>query len=154
MRTPPYVADLPGELDDTQEALRHSQADLIQAEEQLTTTRNTLAALAARLLEVPAIPGAPTHRQATVPYPDAFVGDMKKYRDFKSKLNNKFWGDGPTLRDDQYRLSVAVSLLKERAADIMRPYLLEDRIDLPNVAEIWLVLDCAFDNPDQQGTAE
>src|SRR5436853_185780 len=153
-RTPPHVEDLRGELHNTQEALTQSQGDLIQAEEQLATTRNTLAGLAARLLEAPVIPGAPIHRQATVPYPDTFEGDMKKYRDFKSKLNNKFRADGPTFRDDQHRLSVAVSLLKEGAADIMRPYLLDDRIDLPNIGEFWQVLDRAFDDPDRQGTAE
>ena len=89
-----------------------------------------------------------------MPLPDAFEGDPKDYLDFKTKLNNKFRADAPTFRDDQHRLSVAVSLLKKSAADIIRPYLGTDRVDLADVDEFWTVLDRAFDDPDRKGTAE
>ena len=87
-------------------------------------------------------------RPATVPLPDTFEGDPKDYLDFKTKLNNKFRADAPTFRDDQHRLSVVVSLLKKSAADIIRPYLGTNRVDLANVDEFWTVLDRAFDDPD------
>jgi hypothetical protein len=93
-------------------------------------------------------------RPATVPLPEAFDGDTKRYPDFKAKLANKFRADAPTFRDEQHRLSVAVSLLKDGAADIMRPYLKPNCIDLADVGEFWKVLDQAFDDPDRKGTAE
>ena len=77
-----------------------------------------------------------------------------EYLDFKTKLNNKFCADAPTFHDDQHRLSVAISLLKKGAADIIRPYLMPDRVDLTNVEEFWQVLDRAFHDPDRKGTAE
>ena len=93
-------------------------------------------------------------RPATVPLPEAFDGDAKKYVDFKAKLRNKFRADAPTFRDDQHRLAIAVSLLKDGAADIMRPYLREDGIDLEDLSEFWAIIDQAYDDPDRQGTAE
>ena len=100
-----------------------------------------------------AAPPPPPPRPTAIPLPAAFAGDTKTYRDFKTKLNNKFRADAPTFRDEQHRLSVAASLLTGRAADIMRPYILDDRVDLPNVAEFWTVLDRSFEDPDREGTA-
>ena len=134
-----------------------STPDLVAAEEQLPTARATIERLTVRLLDAPERPAAPNvarGRPATVPLPDAFVGDTKEYMNFKTKLNNKFRADAPTFRDDQHRLSVAVSLLKMGVADIIRPYLRPDRVDLTNVEEFWQVLDRAFDDPDRKGTAK
>ena len=85
---------------------------------------------------------------STVPLADAFEGDPKEYLDFKTKLNNKFNADAPTFRDDQHRLSVAISLLKKGGADIIRPYLRPDQVDLADMKEFWQLLDRAFDYPD------
>ncbi len=129
--------------------------DVVQAEEQLAAARATIETLTNRLLAGPAPHiGVATARPATVPLPDAFEGDLTAYLDFKTKLNNKFRADAPTFRNEQHCLSVAVSLLKKGAADIMRPYLREDRIDLTDITEFWEVLDRAFDDPDRKGTAE
>ena len=128
------------------------QADLIQAEEQLAAARSTIERQANQLLNRPATAAAA--RPATVPLLEASEGDTKTYLDFKTKLNNKFRTDAPTFRDDQHRLSVATSLLRKGAADIMRPYIGEDHIDLDNIQEFWNILDRAFDDPDRTGTAE
>lgn len=131
--------------------------DIVQAEARAETARDNAERITARFLAEPAhaapAPGAAAPRPATVPLPDAFEGDPKKYLDFKTKLNNKYRADAPTFRDE-HRLSIAVSLLKEGAADIMRPYLRADRIDLENIDELWTVLDRAFDDPDRAGMAE
>ena len=143
------IATLPEIIDQTQ--------DLVAAEEQLAAARGTIERLTIRLLDAPdrqAAPEVARARPATVPLPDAFEGDSKEYLDFKTKLNNKFRADAPTFRDDQHRLSIATSLLKKGAADIIRPYLRPDRVDLANVEEFWQVLDRAFDDPDRKGTAE
>ena len=71
--------------------------DLAAAEGQLVTVRANAERLTARLLAEPApVAAAPGPRPATVPLPDAFEGDTKKYLDFKTKLNNKFRADAPT----------------------------------------------------------
>ena len=137
--------------------IHDSTPDLVAAEEQLATARATIERLTVRLLDAPERPAAPDvarARPGTVPLPNAFQGDTKEYLDFKTKLNNKFHADAPTFRDDQHRLSVAISLLKKGAAEIIRPYLRPDRVDLTNVEEFWQVLDCAFDDPDRKGIAE
>ena len=128
---------------------------LTQAENQLAAARITIERQSGRLLDaaVPP-PQVAAARPATVPLPDAFEGDPKDYLDFKTKLNKKFRADAPTFRDDQHRLSVAVSLLKKSAADIIRPYLGTDHVDLADVDEFWTVLDRAFDDPDRKGTTE
>jgi hypothetical protein len=155
----PEVPDPQEELDQTRTELGKANAELDQtrvdlnlAEEQLAAARAIVERQAARLLDG----GDPLGRArpATVPLPEAFEGDPKTYLDFKTKLNNKFRADAPTFRNDQHRLSVAVSLLKKGAADIMRPYMKDNTIDLANVAEYWQVLDRAFDDPDRKGTAE
>ena len=137
-------------------AIHDSTPDLVAAEEQLATARATIERLTVRLLDAPERPAPEVARArpATVPLPDAFEGDPKEYLDFKTKLNNKFRADAPTFRDHQHRLSVAISLLKKGAADIIRPYLRPDRVDLADVEEFWQVLDRAFDDPDRKGTAE
>ena len=128
---------------------------LTQAETQLGAARITIERQTVRLLDAAAPPPqVAAARPATVPLPDAFEGDPKDHLDFKTKLNNKFRADAPTFHDDQHRLSVAVSLLKKSAADIMRPYLGTDRVDLADRDEFWTVLDRAFDDPDRKGTAE
>ena len=136
--------------------IHDSTPDLVAAEEQLAAARATIKRLTVRLLDGPERPAPEVARArpATVPLPDAFEGEPKEYLDFKTKLNNKFRADAPTFRDDQHRLSVAISLLKKGAADIIRPNLRPDRVDLTNVEEFWQVLDHAFDDPDRKGTAE
>ena len=141
----------------TQERLETTQQALDNTEGQLADTQRTLQGATQRLLDAPAAPLAapppPPARPTAIPLPAAFAGDTKTFRDFKTKLNNKFRADAPTFRDKQHRLSVAASLLTGRASDIMRPYVLNDRIDLPNVAEFWKVLDRSFEDPDREGTA-
>ena len=128
------------------------QADLIQAEEQLAAARSTIERQANQLLNRPAT--AVAARPATVPLPEAFEGDTKTYLDFKTKLNNKFRTDAPTFCDDQHCLSVATSLLRKGAADIIRPYIRDDHIDLANIQEFWTFQDRAFDDPDRTRTAQ
>ena len=137
--------------------IQDSIPDLVAAEVQLATARATIECLTVRLLDAPERPATPDiarARPATVPLPDAFEGDTKEYLDFKTKLNNKFFADALTFCDDQHRLSVAISLLKKGAADIIRLYLGPDRVDLTNVEEFWQVLDRAVNDPDRKETAE
>ena len=34
------------------------------------------------------------------------------------------------------------------------PYIINDEIDFNTIKELWDMLDCAYDDPDYQGTAE
>jgi hypothetical protein len=150
----PEVTAVRQQLQTAQDALRDTQAALNHSETQLAETQTTLRDATARLLAAPvALAGPAGPRPATVPLPDLFEGDMKTYRDFKTKLQNKFRADAPTFRNEQHRMAVAFGLLGSGAADIMRQYLREDRIDLATMDEFWVVLDQAFDDPDRKGTA-
>ena len=113
------------------------------AEEQLATACATIERLTIRLLDAPnrqAATEVAQARPAMVPLPDAFEGDPKEFLVFTTKLNNKFRTDAPTFCDNQHQPSVAISLLKKGAADIIRPYLRPDRVDLANIEEFWQVL--------------
>ena len=86
--------------------------------------------------------------------PKTFDGRRDTYQTFKSALKNKFRSDAEAYRDEQHRLSVAAGFLGEGTHDIIKPFLLDDRIDLDTMAEFWTVLDRAYDDPDRKGTAE
>ena len=37
---------------------------------------------------------------------------------------------------------------------MINPYLVNDRINFNTIKEFWDILDCAYDDPDRQGTAK
>ena len=147
------LAETQQKLDRSEAELAETQQNLNRSEIGLAETQATLTRATARLLATDPNPGTPSPRPTTVPLPEAFEGDNKKYREFKTKLNNKFRADAPTFRDEQHKLAIAVSVLKGGAADLMQQFILNDRIDLASVGEFWQVLDRAYEDPDRQGTA-
>ena len=86
--------------------------------------------------------------------PDKFSGDRKTYRTFKARLQTKLVGDVRKFRDDQYKMMYITSLLEGTAHRMIHPYIVNDQINFNTIKELWDVLDCAYDDPDQQGTAE
>ena len=46
------------------------------------------------------------------------------------------------------------SLLEGNAHRMISPHIVNDWIDFNTIKELWDVLDCAYDDPDRQGTAE
>ena len=133
------------------------QRELQQVRTDLETTMVTLAQREQTILNLATgiTPGGqPGPRPTTIPLPEAYGGDKKSYLDFKTKLQNKFRADARTFRDEQHKLSVGAALLKDGAADILRPYLTTTGVDLTDTDEFWRILDQAFDDPDRKGTAE
>ena len=86
--------------------------------------------------------------------PEVFTGKREEYNSFRSKMITKLNGDAHLFDDEQHKLQYIVSFLKDHAYKIVKPYVKDDKVDLETVAEIWEVLDAAYDDPDRKGTAE
>ena len=55
---------------------------------------------------------------------------------------------------DQHKMMYITSLLEGNAHQMIYPYIVNDRINFNTIGELWDPLDCAYDDPDCQGTAE
>ena len=75
-------------------------------------------------------------------------------RTFKAQLQTKLVGDARKFRDDQHKMMYITSLLESNAHRMIHPLIINDRIDFNTIKELRNILDCAYDDPDRQGTAE
>ena len=99
--------------------------------------------------------GAPTSsRSQDIAAPDKFPSDRKGYRTFKAQLQTKRVGNARKFHDDQYTMMYITSLLEGNAHRMIYPDIINDRIDFNTIKELWYILDCPYDDPDCQGTAE
>ena len=87
-----------------------------------------------------------------IPDPPKFAKGRDEYRAFKSKLSEKFLGDGHRFRDEDHRLAYAIGFLVDDADAMVRP--LREGGKLSTVAELLSYLDATFEDPDRKGTAE
>jgi hypothetical protein len=94
-----------------------------------------------------------TIREEKIPDPDEFDGNRAALRTFIDKLRLKV-GDLGRYPNEQSKLRYAFSRLKGAAFDQVRIYLLDERINLENIAALIQHLEAAFDDPDRTATAE
>ena len=137
------VARLETELED-------QKADSIQQQTEIARLTRSLD------LALDAVSSGPTSisRSQDIPAPDKFTGNRKTYRTFKAQLQTKLVGDAQKFRDNQHRLMYVTSLLERNAHRMISPHIVNDRIDFNTIKELWDVLDCAYEDPDCQGSAE
>ena len=130
--------------------LEDQKADFIQ--QQMEIARLT------RSLDLPldAVNAGPpsSSRSQDIASPDKFSKDRRTYRSFKAQLQKKLMGDAGKFRDDQHKMMYITSLLEGNAHRMIYPYILNNLIDFNTIKELWDILDCAYDDPDHQGTAE
>jgi hypothetical protein len=79
-----------------------------------------------------------------IPDPEPFDGsDRKKIKAFISQLRLKTM----SIRDEQKKLKYAVGLLKDKAREIIEHLILNDRINLPDLAALITILERTYENP-------
>ena len=63
-------------------------------------------------------------------------------------------GDAWKFRDDRHKMMYITPLLEGNAHRMIYPYIVNDRINFITIKKVWHIFDCAYDDPDCQGTAE
>jgi hypothetical protein len=88
-----------------------------------------------------------------LPHLPKFSGDHKELLNFISKVHSILAGESPHYIDDQHKLYYIYGFLKGNAQNQIQPYVLHDKINLENMEALISILEAAFGNPDQVGTA-
>jgi hypothetical protein len=95
----------------------------------------------------------PTTNPIELPHQPEFSRDRKELLNFISKVHSKVAGESSCYIDDQHKLHYVYGFLKGNAQNKIQPYVLPDKINLENVEALISILEAAFGNPDQVGTA-
>jgi hypothetical protein len=95
----------------------------------------------------------PTAKPIELPHPLEFSGDRKELLNFISKVRSKHAGESSRYIDDQHKLRYVYGFLKGNAQNQIQPYVLPDKIKLDSVESLISILEAAFGDPDQVGTA-
>jgi hypothetical protein len=95
----------------------------------------------------------PTAKLIELPYLPEFSGDHKELLNFISKVYSKLAGESSWYIDNQHKLCYVYSCLKGNAQNQIQPYVLPNKIKLDNVEALISILEAAFADPDQAGTA-
>ena len=82
--------------------------------------------------------------------PETFAGDKDKFRSFclQLKLKTSSW------TDQQAKLRYAVGVLSGKALDQVASYILDDRVNLPDLPALINILAQTYDNPNRIADAE
>jgi hypothetical protein len=120
---------------------------VVSLEDDLKTANKTI-----RILQG-LITNAPTLRAIELPHPPEYCGDTKELPNFISKVHSKLVGENGRFSDDQHKLRYVYSYLKGNAQNQIQPYVQTDKISLDNVEALIKVLEAAFGDPDEVGTA-
>jgi hypothetical protein len=96
---------------------------------------------------------APTLRAIELPHPPEYSRDRKELPNFISKVCSKLAGENGRFSDDQHKLRNVYGYLKGTAQNQIQPYIQTDKISLENVEALIKILEAAFSNPDDVGTA-
>jgi len=140
------VADLQAQVAEiTQErnALEGAITNLRTQIDNQQTTINTLSRLQAPDAQLQGL-------RENIPDPDKFDGTRSKLRTFLTHLRLK----ASSFTDEQAKLRLAVSCLTGEAMDQVQAYVINDRIDLANLAALITILETAFGNPNRVAEAE
>jgi hypothetical protein len=95
----------------------------------------------------------PTVKPIELPHPPEFSGDHKELLNFISKVRSKLAGESSCYIDDQHKLRYVYGFLTGNTQNQIQPYILSDKINLGNVEALISILEAAFGDPDQVGTA-
>jgi hypothetical protein len=95
----------------------------------------------------------PTVKPIELPHLPEFSGDRKELLNFISKVRSKLAGESSRYIDDQHKLRYVYVFLKGNAQNQIQHYVLPDKINLANVEALISILEAAFGDPNQVGTA-
>ena len=93
---------------------------------------------------------APYGGDLKIPNLEKYKGDREKLYLFITQLRLK----AALYPDHQSQLRYTVSLLEDRALDLVIPHITNDHINLDNLASFIGILETAFGDPDKVTTAE
>jgi hypothetical protein len=95
----------------------------------------------------------PTAKLIELPHLPEFSGDCKELLNFISKVYSKLAGESSQYIDNQHKLRYVYGFLKGNAQNQIQPYILPNKIKLDNVEALMSILETAFGDRDQVGTA-
>jgi hypothetical protein len=96
---------------------------------------------------------APTLRAIELPHPPEYSGDRKELPNFISKVRSKLAGENGRFSDNQHKLRYVYGYLQGNAQNQIQPYVQTDKISLDDVEALIKILEAAFGDPDEVGTA-
>jgi hypothetical protein len=156
---PDYVANYKRDqqqLTDLRTKLEESQKDnsdyakwIAELERDLASANTTIRILQAAVNHT----SIPTAKPIELPHPPEFSRDRKELLNFISKVRSKLAGESSRYIDDQHKLRYVYGFLKGNAQNQIQPYVLPDKIKLDNVEALISILEAAFGDPEQVGTA-
>jgi hypothetical protein len=96
---------------------------------------------------------APSLRAIELPHPPEYSGDRKELPNFISKVRWKLAGENGRFSDDQHKLHYVYGYLKGNAQNQIQPYVQTDKISLDDIEALIKILEAAFGDPHEVGTA-
>jgi hypothetical protein len=143
------LTDLHAELAEAQKDNSDYASRIADLERDLTSANTTIRMLQAAVNHT----SLPTAKPIELPHPPEFSGDRKELLNFISKVRSKLAGESSRYIDDQHKIRYVYGFLKGNAQNQIQPYVLSDKINLENVEALISILEAAFGDPDQVGTA-
>jgi hypothetical protein len=143
------LIDLHSELEEFQKDNLDYANRIAELQRDLTSANTTIRILQAAVNQT----SIPTTKPIELPHLPEFSGDRKELLKFISKVHSKLAGESSRYTDDQHKLRYVYGFLKGNAQNQIQPYVLPDKIKLDNVEALISILEAAFGDPDQVGTA-
>jgi chromosome segregation ATPase len=143
------LIDLHTKLEESQKDNSDYANQIAELKHDLTSANTTIRILQAAVNQT----SIPTAKPIELPYPPEFSGDHKELLHFISKVRSKLTGESSQYTDDQHKLRYVYGFLKGNAQNQIQPYVLPNKIKLDNVEALISILEAAFGDPDQVGTA-
>jgi hypothetical protein len=143
------LIDLRTELEESQKDNSDYANQIAELEHDLASANTTIHILQAAVNQT----SIPTAKPIELPHPPEFSGDHKELLNVISKVRSKLTGESSQYTNDQHKLCYVYGFLKGNVQNQIQPYILPDKIKLDNVEALISILEAAFGDPDQVGTA-
>jgi hypothetical protein len=143
------LINLHTELEESQKDNLDYANRITELEHDLASANTTIRILQAAVNQT----SIPTPKPIELPHPPAFSGDHEELLNVISKVRSKLAGESSWYTDDQHKLRYVYGFLKGNAQNQIQPYILPNKIKLDNVEALISILEAAFGDPDQVGTA-
>jgi hypothetical protein len=95
----------------------------------------------------------PTLRAIELPHPPEYSGDRKELPNVISKVHSKLAGENGHFSNDQHKLRYIYGYLTGNAQNQIQPYVQTNKISLDDIEALIKILEAAFGDPDEVGTA-
>jgi hypothetical protein len=95
----------------------------------------------------------PHMKPIKMPHPYELSGNCKELLNFTSKVHSKLAGESTHYINNQYKLCYIYGFLKGNTQNKIQPYLFPNKIKLKNMELLISILEAAFGDPDDVGTA-